>query len=206
MQGHLGTLETARTFQQEIGPDVLPITLEQRGVHIHGRMKQSQLKLSPPLREIHLLAESLALKVEDVCTHPAPRVADTGAGHLLVRVCDRKTVDRARPAADKLLAVLQAVGAEGCYIYAFDPDAPKFAYARFFNPTVGLWEDAATGTAAGPLCGYLGSEGLLAADKTLVVEQGVLMGRRSILNVRLAPEPELSGSGVVVLRGDLFLT
>src|SRR5262249_44241723 len=126
-----------------------PITLEKRGVHTHGRMKQSQLKLSPPVREINPLAESLGLNTEDICTHPPPRVADTGAGHLQVRVRDRETVDRARPAAGKLLGVLQAVGAEGCYIYAFDPDAPRFAYARFFNPTVGLWEDAATGTAAG---------------------------------------------------------
>jgi PhzF family phenazine biosynthesis protein len=101
--------------------------------------------------------------------------------------------------------VLRAAGAEGCYVYAFDRAAPGTAYARFFNPTVGLWEDAATGTAAGPLCAYLGSEGLLGPDGTLVIEQGVRMGRRSLLHVRLVPEPELSGAGVVVLRGWLDL-
>jgi predicted PhzF superfamily epimerase YddE/YHI9 len=79
------------------------------------------------------------------------------------------------------------------------------AYARFFNPTVGLWEDAATGTAAGPLCAYLGSLGMLAADNALVIEQGALMGRRSALHVRLGPDAELSGSGVVVLRGEMVL-
>jgi hypothetical protein len=31
------------------------------------------------------------------------------------------------------------------------------------------------------------------------------MGRRSLLHVRLTPEPELSGSSVVVLRGWLDL-
>lgn len=31
------------------------------------------------------------------------------------------------------------------------------------------------------------------------------MGRRSILRIRLTPEPELSGTGVVVLRGALRL-
>jgi predicted PhzF superfamily epimerase YddE/YHI9 len=44
---------------------------------------------------------------------------------------------------------------------------------------------------------------LLAANRTLIVEQGVRMGRRSLLHVRLDPEPELSGSGVVVFRGIL---
>jgi predicted PhzF superfamily epimerase YddE/YHI9 len=62
--------------------------------------------------------------------------------------------------------------------------------------------DAATGTAAGPLAAYLGRENLLCND-ALAIEQGVKMGRRSILNVRLAPDPELSGAGLVVLRGVL---
>jgi PhzF family phenazine biosynthesis protein len=204
--GELGTLDGPQTFHQEIGSDVLPITLERRGTRIHGRMKQSSLKLSDPLADIQPLAGSLALNIEDICLTPAPRVADTGANHLQVRIRDRETVDRAKPDADKLLAVLRAAGAEGCYIYAFDPSAPTSAYARFFNPTVGLWEDAATGTAAGPLCAYLGSSGMLAADNTLVIEQGTLMGRRSILRVQLGPEPELSGSGVIVLRGELILS
>ncbi|MGH8187094.1 MAG: PhzF family phenazine biosynthesis protein, partial [Steroidobacteraceae bacterium] len=91
--GCLGALDTATTFQQEIGADVLPMTLEQRGGRVHGRMKQSPLRLSPPLRNIPPLAESLALNVDDILTRPAPRIADTGAGHLQVRVRDRQTVD-----------------------------------------------------------------------------------------------------------------
>jgi len=123
----------------------------------------------------------------------------------MVRLRDARTVDRAAPSAPALLAVLGSAGAEGCYAYAFDPASPDTAYARFFNPTVGLWEDAATGTAAGPLCAYLGAEGLLNPGKTLVVEQGVKMGRRSLLQVRLTPDPELSGTGIVALRGTLTL-
>jgi len=42
---------------------------------------------------------------------------------------------------------------------------------------IGLWEDAATGTAAGPLCTYLETMGFLGPDRTLLVEQGVLMGQ-----------------------------
>jgi PhzF family phenazine biosynthesis protein len=203
--GRLGELFTPTTFRQEIGPVVLPITLERRGTRVHGMMKQDDLVLSPPVDTFEPLASALGLPPASLLPHPAPRVASTGAGHLLVRVRDPGTVDSAEPRADALLAVLASVGAEGCYVYAFDPSAPGAAYARFFNPTVGLWEDAATGTAAGPLCAYLGSERLLAQDKALVVEQGVRMGRRSLLHVRLTPEPELSGSGVIVLRGALEL-
>ena len=70
----------------------------------------------------------------------------------MVRVADRAVV------ADTtaLLAVLRAARSEGCYIYSFYESAPKTACTRFFDPTVGLWEDTATGSAAGPLCAYPG--------------------------------------------------
>jgi PhzF family phenazine biosynthesis protein len=204
-RGQLGALETPQTFHQEIGAAVLPITLERRGPRMFGRMMQSPLKLSDPFLEVQSLADALEVSVEDICPTPSPRVADTGANHLHVRLRDRETVDRVRPAADRLLAVLRRAGAEGCYVYAFDPDEPARAYARFFNPTVGLWEDSATGTAAGPLCAYLGSSGMLGPDDMLVVEQGALMGRRSVLHVRLTPDAELSGGGLIVMHGELIL-
>ncbi len=60
-------------------------------------------------------------------------------------------------------------------------------------------------TKADHLAAYLGAESLLAPDKALVIEQDVRMGRRSLLNVRLTPDPELSGAAVVLLRGKLRL-
>jgi PhzF family phenazine biosynthesis protein len=202
--GQLGALETPRTFTQEIGPSILPLTLEKIGGRVHGRTRQTPLRMEPPLVDLAPLAAALGLDERDILTSPPPRAADTGAAHLMVRIRDAHTVDRAAPAAGKLLAVLGPAAAEGCYIYAFDPQTDETAYARFFNPTVGLWEDAATGTAAGPLAAYLGAQGLL-KDDTLTIEQGTKMGRRSILNIRLTPEPELSGAGVVVLRGTIRL-
>jgi PhzF family phenazine biosynthesis protein len=204
-RGRLGALDSPTTFQQEIGADVLPITLERRGNQIHGRMKQAPLKLLRILDDTRLLAEALGIDQAELAQEPPPRVADTGGNHLLVRIIDQSAVDRISPRHEKLLPILREIGAEGCYVYVVDAESPGHAYARFFNPTVGLWEDAATGTAAGPLCGYLGSAGLLGPERTLRVEQGVLMGRRSILDVRLTPEPELSGTGVIVLEGEISL-
>jgi PhzF family phenazine biosynthesis protein len=123
--------------------------------------------------------------------------------HLLVRLGDAAAVDRAEPAARGLLKVLSVASAEGCYVYAIDGAAPDRAYTRFFNPTVGLWEDAATGTAAGPLAAYLASVGMISS--AIEIEQGTKMGRRSILRVSLAPEPEISGAGIIVMRGRLSL-
>jgi PhzF family phenazine biosynthesis protein len=203
--GLLGDLAEERTFHQEIGEHVLPIVLQMREGRIHGRMRQAPLQLLEPLTQVDGLARSLGLEPGDILPFPPPRGADTGAAHLMVRVGGKAAVDRCAPLAAQLLAVLRPTGAEGCYVYAFDEGAPGAAYARFFNPTVGLWEDAATGTAAGPLVAYLAASGLIGPDAALVVEQGVKMGRRSLLSLRLGPDPELSGAGVVVLRGELIL-
>lgn len=203
--GDLGALDNARTFYQEIGSDVLPIELEKVDGRVHGRLRQAPLRLFDPLEDVAPLAQSLGLDDSDILSEPKQRPADTGAAHLMVRVLNAGTVDKARPQADRLLAVLKRTEAEGCYVYAFDDHAPETAYARFFNPTVGLWEDAATGTAAGPLAAYLASEGKL-KNNELAIEQGATMGRRSILRVRITPEPELSGAGIVVLRGVIRLT
>jgi PhzF family phenazine biosynthesis protein len=200
--GDLGPLTTPQTFSQEIGTDILPIELEKIDGRVHGRMRQVPLRLLEPLSNVNALAKSLGLDPRAIMSHPAPRPAYTGAAHLMVRIAECESVDKAKPEARDLLRVLQAAGAEGCYIYAFDEDRPQTAYARFFNPTVGLWEDAATGTAAGPLAAYLAGEGLL-ANNELAIEQGTKMGRRSILRIRVDREPQLSGTGVVVLRGVL---
>ncbi|MBB6467827.1 PhzF family phenazine biosynthesis protein [Aminobacter lissarensis] len=201
--GKLGPLDEPRLFRQEIGDEILSIELRQVDGRIFGRMKQSALKLRPALTDAAPLTAALGLAPEDVLAEPAPRVADTGVAHLLVRLGDAATVDRAEPSAKALLKVLGAAGAEGCYVYAIDSAAPDRAYARFFNPTVGLWEDAATGTAAGPLAAYLASEGMISG--AIEIEQGTKMGRRSILRVSLAPEPEISGAGIIVMRGTLTL-
>ncbi|MDZ4395140.1 PhzF family phenazine biosynthesis protein [Cypionkella sp.] len=201
-QGKLGPLDAPQIFHQEIGDDVLPITLMQVEGRVLGRMRQSPLRLLPPLADVSALAAALGLQVDDILLTPNPRPADTGTAHLLVRLRDAGIVDRAKPAADALREVLRKVGAEGCYVYAHDQIDSGKAYARFFNPTVGLWEDAATGTAAGPLAAYLGQQGLL-PEGDLAVEQGTRMGRKSILNVKLTPEPELSGSGIIIFRGTI---
>lgn len=201
--GKLGPIEAPRTFLQEIGGEILPIELRPANGRIVGRMRQSALKLGPALADVAPLAAALGLAPDDIVSEPAPRVADTGVGHLLVRLTDAAAVDRAEPSSRILLKVLDGVSAEGCYVYALGSSMPARAYARFFNPTVGLWEDAATGTAAGPLAAYLASKGLI--SNKIEIEQGTRMGRRSILQVSLVPEPEISGAGVIVMRGTLTL-
>jgi PhzF family phenazine biosynthesis protein len=201
-QGALGEWEGARRFLQEMGSGVLPVQLERIDGRFHGRLKQPPMRLLPPPADMRVVASALGLDIADIVCSPAARPASTGAVHLLVRLRDRAVVDQALPQHERLAALLAEAGAEGCYIYAMDEPPIDKAYARAFSPTIGLWEDSATGTAACPLAAYLGQEDLLRSN-ALVVEQGVKMGRRSVLKITLEPDPVLSGSGVIALLGVL---
>lgn len=80
------------------------------------------------------------------------------------------------------------------------------AYTRFFNPTMGIWEDPATGTAAGPLAARLVADGIVPDGSTVVIEQGHATGRPSRLHVTISGDlVRLSGGGVVVADGTLHL-
>ena len=133
------------------------------------------------------LAEALNLTAGDVAAeHLPPQVVSTGAAHLLVPVRDRSAVDRAVPDSRRLRSVLRSVSGEGCYLFTRDTVSPDaIAYTRFFNPTLGIAEDVATGTAAGPLAAQFVAHGLASDGSTMRVEQGHSMGRPSVIEVHV---------------------
>ena len=88
---------------------------------------------------------------------------------------------------------------------ALDPvRSDSIAHARFFNPTLGIAEDIATGTAAGPLACQLVAHGLAPDDSTLRIEQGDALGRPSVIQVHVSGQAvTLLGQCVVSASGRL---
>ena len=75
---------------------------------------------------------------------------------------------------------------------------------RMFSPAYGVSEDAATGSAAGPLALHLIRHGLLDFGKTLHIEQGVEMERRSVMHATVfgsltEPGPICVSGGVTIV-------
>jgi trans-2,3-dihydro-3-hydroxyanthranilate isomerase len=85
------------------------------------------------------------------------------------------------------------------------------AKTRNFAPSLGVAEDPATGSAAGPLVLHLALHGLTQFGRPLVLSQGAEIGRPSTLHARVegsASEPApivVGGSAVVVARGNYRL-
>jgi PhzF family phenazine biosynthesis protein len=135
------------------------------------------------------------------------QVVSTGAAHLLVPVRDRLAIERATPDTAKLLSVLRSAEGEGCYLFCLDVAQPgSTAHARFFNPTMGIAEDAATGTAAGPLAALLVAKGIVADGSSVAIEQGYAMDRPSLIRIGVhESDVRISGRGFVTAEGFLRL-
>jgi trans-2,3-dihydro-3-hydroxyanthranilate isomerase len=207
--GRLRLSGRATLFHQEIGERVLPVTVLQEDGRPSGVvMEQEAPRFDRRLEDPVALAKALGLSSQDLTFDRVPcQVVYTGTAHLLVPIRARQAVDRIQPDAPALLAILRSVGAEGCYVFSLDPQQPQaIAYARFFNPTVGIWEDPATGTAAGPLGAQLVAHGLAKQGQSIVIEQGTAMGRTSLIEVQVrGTTVKVLGRGVVVADGQLSI-
>ena len=207
VQGVVACDASLVVLHQEIGPHVLPLELMCDAGQVRRiAMTHSPAAFGAQISGVAPLAGALGLDPRDLEGASLPvQVVSTGAAHCLVPVRDRAAVDRADPDAARLRAILKQADAEGCYVFALDPrDPDATAYARFFNPTAGIVEDPATGTAAGPLAAQLLAQGFVRDGATVIVEQGYAMGRPSRLEIELrGTEVRLLGSAVVAAEGTL---
>lgn len=82
---------------------------------------------------------------------------------------------------------------------------------RMFSPAYGVVEDAATGSAAGPLAIHLARHGLAGWAQDVEIEQGVELGRPSLMRAvargvgEQVSAVDVRGHGVVVARGTLYV-
>lgn len=205
-----GRLDPGRdTYSQLIGDDLLPVRVTRSAGPAQVSMQQSSPRYLGRVDDRPGIAAALGLSLPDLSADRTAEVASTGAEHLLVPLTDVAAVDAAQPDPARLKALLAANGAEGCYVYTLDvaTSAPGVdAYARFFNPTVGIAEDPATGTAAGPLAAVLNREGITGEKTPITIEQGTRLGRPSRLSVVVDGDVvTITGSGIVVAEGVLHL-
>jgi trans-2,3-dihydro-3-hydroxyanthranilate isomerase len=135
-----------------------------------------------------------------------PQMLGAGNPFLYVPLATKAAVDRAVLDVSAVRAQLGWNDINGIYLFAQTDDG---AYARMFAPMSGIAEDPATGSATGPLYAYLARCGALPHKDRFVNEQGVAMGRRSVLHVRLewngeVPDRiEVGGGAVFVGEGRL---
>lgn len=105
----------------------------------------------------------------------APLVVNTGNAFLLVGLSDERSVAELRPRLNLVESLSDELDLIGYYVFSTTTKVQgRHAGARMFAPRFGIYEEAGTGMAAGPLAcllhDYLGIE-----DREIFIEQGWLM-------------------------------
>lgn len=210
-------------IKHEVGIGVLPVDIEFKdGEPVRVVMTQGKLEIRGEVddgQEQADIARALGLAREDLDETLPIQAVSTGNTMLLVPVRSLADLGSCRVNQTLLDEIFERSeffrGGTGCY--AFTRETIEIgearAHARFFVG-MNIGEDPATGSAAGPLGGYLVYHDATRVDPVdgvyrFVIEQGDFMNRPSRigLEVKGAPgkveEVRVGGTSVVVARGTL---
>ena len=184
-------------IELETGAGIVPVALErdESGRIVFGRMTQPVPRVEPvedPERVLGAVGAARSLLPVELY--------DNGARHILVTLEEDE------------LAGLRRDGDAIASFAVTGVNCVARGAASWRNRM--LWEhgeDAATGSAAGPIACHLARHGLAAWGEEIVIEQGVEIGRPSTLHARaeggdgLIDAVEVGGSAVIVARGEFRL-
>jgi len=208
-RGMLDLKDPVTQFWQELGEEVLPVGIySEDSQPSRVSMTQGVPRFGDKLNDQPALAHALGLDLSDVEVEGLEAQAvSTGAMHLLVPLGSLSALERVRVDSEALIALAQPLGCEGCYLFCLSGGEHRtVARARAFFPGIGITEDPATGSAAGPLGAYLASRNLIEQGVWVTVEQGFEMGRPSRIEVRVQEKQvEVAGECVIVAEGTLTL-
>jgi PhzF family phenazine biosynthesis protein len=128
----------------------------------------------------------------------------TGVFNLMVPLRNRAALGKIEMNMAELRRLL---GRNATMAYCFAPGKNNTAFSRGMLPWE-LYEDAATGSAAGSLGAYLVKNGELNTGQTLSILQGAEMGRPSQIEVEVSQSgtklvPRVSGAAVRVFEGTI---
>jgi trans-2,3-dihydro-3-hydroxyanthranilate isomerase len=184
----------------ETGAGVIPVELEREGAQIRfGWMEQPVPEWEPfdHVEELLVLLGGAEPELPVELYHLGPSFA-------YVELASASSLAALEPDFAALARLTRA----GVDCFARTDGGWK---SRVFCPGVGVPEDAATGSAAGPLCLHLARHGRIELGEQIEISQGAEIGRPSTLFARADGSPgrverlRVGGSAVVVARGEFSL-
>ena len=187
----------------ETGLGIVPVTLSRAngGAPYYGEMEQ----FVPPVESFEAVDELVAALGAAPDHGGLPIQAyRNGPLHVYVEFPSEAAVAALKPD----LGAIERLGVYGINCFAGSGTRWK---TRMFGPALGVAEDPATGSAAGPLAVHLVRYGRVEFGTDIEIVQGVEIGRRSVLRARVEGSGQeiervfVGGSAVIVARGEYRL-
>jgi trans-2,3-dihydro-3-hydroxyanthranilate isomerase len=190
----LGLSTGLESIRLETGMGIVPVRFQREGGGVSFAWMTQPLPKAMPVDGAAVLGAlgvtASGLPVEGY---------DNGARHVFVELPSPEAVAALRPDLARLTAPL------GHYVFA---GAGRQWKSRMFAPGLGVAEDPATGSAAGPLAVHLARHGRIAWGDEIAIEQGTELGRPSRLHARALGSAaglelvEVGGAAVIMGRGE----
>ena len=215
---HLGVIARGSDrFVFELGVGPTPVELSWNGEGLSFAWMDQR---PPEVRTPAMSADDIIRAVGvDASAHfdtglPAEEIS-CGVPFMMLPLKTRAAVDAAVPDMGALNRLRSAFPNPHIGVLVFTTEATEpgvTAYSRMFGPGLGVPEDPATGSAAGPLGCYLATHGLVKGDglRDMVNWQGVRMGRPSRIFIAIGRDAageitrvQVGGKAVLVAEGKL---
>ncbi|MBV9047320.1 MAG: PhzF family phenazine biosynthesis protein [Solirubrobacterales bacterium] len=186
----------------QTGAGTIPIELERAGDRVTFGEMQQPIPVQEPFEAAAELLEALSVERSRL---PVTAYRN-GPLHVYVALWSDAEVAALRPDAAALTDIADSFGVS---CFAVSEIGVK---TRMFAPALGVNEDPATGSAAGPLAVHLVKHGEIGFGQRVEIRQGAEIGRPSLLYARVegtAAEIErvlVGGSAVLVAEGSYRLT
>jgi trans-2,3-dihydro-3-hydroxyanthranilate isomerase len=213
-------------IKQEVGIGILPVEIEFKdGEPVRVVMTQGKFEIRGEIedwQEQAEIARALGLAREDLDETLPIQAVSTGSTMLLVPVRSLADLGHCRPNLPMLDDIIARsnfaeANATGCYVFTRETIevGEARAHARFFVG-MNIGEDPATGSAAGPLGGYLVHHDAAGVDPVagvykFVIEQGDFIQRPSRIGLEVKGKPgkieevRVGGTSVVIALGTIEL-
>ena len=187
---YLGLLDDLRgerriVFEQGVGPIAVTVEATAGGKPTEVWMKQPIPRFQDVFTDRFGIAQMLSIPEAELLEEAPMQVVSSGLPFLYVPVRSLAAIEKVRLQYDKWRSLLAASNAQNVFVTTTETACESsMAHSRMFAPALGVSEDAATGSASGPLGAYLLKYGLVSTDD-MTVEQGYEMGRPSIIRIRI---------------------
>lgn len=154
------------------------IPLEERDGNLW--MTQNQPEFYTQHSDKQLIAGLVGLSAEDIADDLPIEDVSTGNRMLMVPVKSLAAMGRASGQVNQMSSFFEKSGAFAPYLFTLETVSKQAGvHTRFFVGHIGIIEDAATGSAAGPLTAYLLKHKVFDSSFAIENEQGLEMGRPS---------------------------
>jgi trans-2,3-dihydro-3-hydroxyanthranilate isomerase len=190
---------------QQTGAGVLPVEIRFKdGRPQRVTMTQTEAKFRPIKFKKAALAKALGLTPKDFDPHLEPECVSTGIFNLMVPLRNRAALGKI---AMNMFELRKLIGKNATMAYCFASSSNSKVFSRGMLPWE-IYEDPATGSAAGSLGAYLVKHGKLTPGHMLSILQGEEMGRPSHIEVEVTQSgkklvPRVSGAAVKVFEGTI---